>query len=195
MVVEEPFVLETAELAREGGAVHGQVVGQLLPIQGDLKAHGTRQMRLVGEVGQDLVAQTALLDLLDRVDQSDGLVGQGRHHVGLYPLIQRGALVCVAREGRRAQREQLGVLRGVHGQGIDIRITKGVRRPKEPVALDGREEGAIAPIVVGDDRERAGQHHVDMGHGVACRDEDLVLGELEGARLPQIEGALAVLGV
>src|SRR5699024_2684413 len=52
--VQHPLPPELPQLGGQGAAVHRQVVGQLLPVQGDSEGGAPRRLRLVGQVGEDL---------------------------------------------------------------------------------------------------------------------------------------------
>ena len=49
---QQPVPLHFAQLVGQGAALHVEIVGQLLPVEGDGKAGGAISPGLVGQVGQ-----------------------------------------------------------------------------------------------------------------------------------------------
>ena len=155
---EYAFLLQLREFYGHGGAVHAEIVGELLPVEGDVKGERCLPDGFRGKIRQELLPGRAFADVRDLIIEDQQPVRQHADQIS-------NQLLMMVAGGRAARQKALHIQKEkrtiVLGDSIDVQNRAGRRRiglPEKVPRRALREDISVPPEVLLEDEHRTGQH-------------------------------------
>ena len=168
---EDAFLLQLREFYGHGGAVYAEIVGELLPVEWDVKGKRGLSDGFGGKVRQELLPGRALADVRDLIVEEQQPVRQHTDQIS-------NQLLMMVTGGRAARQKALHIQKEKHtivlGDSIDVQYRTRRRRiglPEKVARRALREDIPVPPEVLLEDKHRAGQHEThDLGRIARAQD-------------------------
>ena len=155
---EYAFLLQLREFYGHGGAVHAEIVGELLPVEGDVKGERCLPDGFRGKIRQELLPGRAFADVRDLIIEDQQPVRQHADQIS-------NQLLMMVAGGRAARQKALHIQKEkrtiVLGDSIDVQNRAGRRRiglPEKVARRALREDISVPPEVLLEDEHGTGQH-------------------------------------
>ncbi len=168
---QDAFLLQLREFHGHGGTVHTEIVGELLPVEGDVKGKRCLSDGFRRKVRQKLLPGGALADVRDLIVEDQQAVRQHADQIS-------NQLLMMVAGGRAARQKALHIQKEkrtiVLGDSIDVQNRAGRRRiglPEKVARRALREDIPVPPEVLLEDEHRTGQHEThDLGRIARAQD-------------------------
>ena len=162
MAVEYTLAAQLADLGRETAAVDLEIIGQLLTVEGNLKAVAVCFFCLQHEIGHQLFPRGSLGDDLGAMVKGDGLEGEILHHIEDELLMEAAIVGTGVQNVAAVDQHDLAGLVGNDGDGELVGLGTGKLLGK--YLRDGHliEQRAVAVIIDLNDLHRPREDDADM---------------------------------
>ena len=133
---ENAFLLQLREFHGHGGTVHAEIVGELLPIEGDVKGERGLPDVFRGKIRQELLPGRAFADVRDLIIEDQQPVRQHADQISNQLLVMVAGGWAARQKTLHIQKEKRTI---VLGDSIDVQNRAGRRRIGLPEKVARRD--------------------------------------------------------
>ena len=164
MVAQNTFPLHLAQFIGHGAAVNAQIVGKLLPVEGDRKAVAAAAFGLLRKIGEQPAPNGFGRGVQTAAGKSEVFLGRDLQEVlNQFVVVGAGALTggdqlpCV-------QEQNAALLAGDYGHHQRLSRDAGIGLRKKLARIHMTENGLVSPQIVDLNVDAAGKHQPHILH-------------------------------